>query len=80
MNIENISDKMNNLTLQKTDWNNRFKSFSTQLNKDVYTKEDIILLLNNFEDELLEKFNYYLKVTSMSLNKSIVNNYTGKCY
>ena len=80
MNIDDISDRMNNLTLKKTDWNNRFNSVSTQLNKDSYSKEEVIFLLNNFEDELLEKFNYYLKVTSMSSNKPTVNNYTGKCY
>lgn len=82
MNIDDLVQKLNTLTLKKSNstWKNTFNSCRTHLIKDNYTKDEVIQLLNNFEDELMLKFMYYLRTTNTNAHHMESNPYTGPAY
>lgn len=81
MSIDDLLIEMKQLKLKETKWKNNFNSKSVELNQDNYTKSEVIKLLNKYEDELFEKFMYYVKLwNNMNQFKINSNQYTGECF
>lgn len=61
MNILELENSFQNLSFQEETFNNIFHS-KINIDKDIYSKNEVTQLLNEYTKELNIKFYYYLKI------------------
>lgn len=61
MNILELENSFQNLSFQEETFNNIFHS-KINIDKDIYSKNEVTQLLNEYTKELNKKFYYYLKI------------------
>ena len=59
--MEYLISAMNQLKLKQIEWSNIFKTNIT-LEKEAYTRAEVINILNKHDDELNEKYKYYINL------------------
>lgn len=80
MNIDSIVSKLNTLCLKDITWNNIFNIKKLTLDKDLYSREEVIFLLNEYENELHSKFLYYKLLENKMKYKLDISQYVGKSH
>lgn len=61
MNILELENSFQNLSFQEETFNNIFHS-KINIDKDIYSKNEVTQLLNEYTKELNKKFYYYLEI------------------
>ena len=59
--MEYLISAMNKLKLKQGEWSNIFKT-NINLEKETYTRDEVIDILNKHDEELNEKYKYYVNL------------------
>ena len=77
MNVDDLIYKLNDITINPKQWKNTFNSCKTHVVKENYTKDEVIQLLNDYEDELMIKFMHYIRTINTNIQQIESNKYIG---
>jgi hypothetical protein len=78
--MDDILLKMQALKVEDPEWSNAFNARRLVLNKETYTRAEVVELLNRHEDELFEKFTCFVRRSNARGTVETANAYTGECF